>query len=210
MNNTEKETDRIENFSDGIFAFAITLLALELHFPKIENIASNAVLTRAVANNWPSYIAFITSFISILIMWMNHHAIFYQIHKINPQIIFANGFLLLFVVAVPYPTSLIAKYILSPAANTASVVYAGLSVLINIAYNLLLYTVTKYPGLLKNNNNKESIKILQRNSLIGLPAYLISFFVAFYSAAASLTIFVLLWIFWAITAIKSNNNENAR
>src|SRR5437762_2485224 len=112
MDVTEKETIRVESFSDGIFAFAITLLALELHFPTIEHIESNAVLTEAVVNNWPAYLAFVTSFISILIMWMNHHAIFNQIHKINPQIIFANGFLLLFVVAVPYPTSLIAKYIL--------------------------------------------------------------------------------------------------
>ncbi len=127
---TEKETIRIDAFSDQVFSIAITLLALELPFPKIEHIKNNAVLTEAFFNNWPSYLAFVLSFFSVLIMWINHHTIFRHIHKANSNIMFANGLMLLLVVAVPYPTSLIAEYFNSPAANSAVAVYAALFILL--------------------------------------------------------------------------------
>ena len=80
--------------------------------------------------------------------------------------------MLLLVAAVPYPTSLIAEYILTPSANTATAVYAGFFVLINISYNLLWYTATKNPQLLKKNIIGQTIITFRRNYLIGFPAYI--------------------------------------
>jgi uncharacterized membrane protein len=201
---TEKETLRIEAFSDGVFSIAITLLALELPFPRIENIQSNAVLTHAFLNNWTSYLAFILSFLSVLIMWMNHHAIFRHVHKTTNNIMFANGFMLLLVVAVPYPTSLIAEYFNSPAANTAVAVYAGLFILINISYNWLWYAASSNVHSLKPGVSRHTIKSFRNIYLLGFPVYAVAFIVAFFSAILSLVICMLLWIYWAIAIKKFN------
>src|SRR4051812_43004781 len=200
----EKETIRIEAFSDGVFSIAITLLALELPFPRIEHLPNNAVLTKAFLNNWTSYLAFILSFFSVLIMWMNHHAIFRHVHKTTNAIMFANGFMLLLVVAVPYPTSLIAEYFNSPAANTAVAVYSGLFILINISYNLLWYAASKNAQSLKPGVSNTVIKSFRNIYLIGFPVYVVAFAVAFFSATLSLIICMLLWIYWAIAIKKFN------
>ncbi|MCW3089958.1 MAG: hypothetical protein JWP81_1027 [Ferruginibacter sp.] len=202
--NVAKETLRIEAFSDGVFSIAITLLALELPFPHIENIMSNAVLTQAFLNNWTAYLAFILSFLSVLIMWINHHAIFRHIHKTTNAIMFTNGFMLLLIVAVPYPTSLIAEYFNTPAANTAVAVYAALFILINISYNLLWYAASANGQSLQPGVSKQTIKSFRNIYLIGFPIYVAAFAVAFFNAILSLVICMLLWVYWAIAIKKFN------
>lgn len=205
MENSQKETVRIEAFSDGVFAIAITLLALELPFPHIEHIKDNATLTKAFFNNWPAYLAFVLSFFSILIMWINHHAIFIHIHKVSSGIMFANGLMLLLVAAVPYPTNLIAEYFNTPAENSAAAVYSGLFILINLSYNWLWNTATSKKQYLKQDTSPELIKAVKRIYLLGFPAYVLAFIVAFYSATLSLAICMLLWIYWAIVIRKYNH-----
>src|SRR5579863_5349666 len=86
----ERQTGRLEAFSDGVFAIAMTLLALEL---KVPHPASAADLPSALASEWPSYLAFVTSFFTVLIMWVHHHAIFRLVHRVDAKLLFANGFL---------------------------------------------------------------------------------------------------------------------
>ncbi|MCU7549371.1 TMEM175 family protein [Chitinophagaceae bacterium LB-8] len=205
MENSQKETARIEAFSDGVFAIAITLLALELPFPHIEHIKGNAVLTKAFFDNWPAYLAFVLSFLSILIMWINHHALFNHIHKTSSGIMFANGFMLLLVAAVPYPTSLIAEYFNTPAENSAVAVYAGLFILINVAYNWLWYTASRKKQYLKPDVTPGTIHTIRKIYLLGFPPYVLSFVVAFFSAGLSLAICTLLWIYWAVVIRKYNH-----
>src|SRR2546428_5182252 len=88
----EKETVRMEAFSDGVFAFAITLLALNLRDP------AGGSLSQGLIDEWPAFFAFVTSFVSVLIMWMNHHNMFNYIRKIDRRLMLLNGVLLLFVV----------------------------------------------------------------------------------------------------------------
>ena len=123
----EKETGRIEAFSDGVFAIAITLLVLELKVPHLAGDAEPGALAAALLKQWPSYLAFVTSFFTILIMWANHHAIFNLVHKTDAEFLFANGFLLLLVTVVPFPTALLAEYLIKPGAPVAAAVYAGRS-----------------------------------------------------------------------------------
>ncbi|HEX8547372.1 MAG TPA: TMEM175 family protein [Cytophagaceae bacterium] len=197
----EKETGRIEAFSDGVFAIAITLLVLELIIPAQENL-DNSSLLMLLKKHWPSYLAFTTSFFSILIMWMNHHEMFRHIHTVTRPVIFANGLLLLLVTAVPFPTSLIAQYIQTPAANMAAAVYSGTFVVINISFNLLWYTATKN-GCLKKGVDIKTINEFKGLYLIGLPAYLAAFVVAFFHAGLSIMICMVLWLYWTFT-IKLN------
>src|SRR5579872_6517247 len=94
----EKETGRLEAFSDGVFSIAITLLALELKVPQFPNGKPTAgALAAAFAKDWPSYFAFITSFFTVLIMWVRHHVIFRLVRRSDAQLLYANGLLLLLV-----------------------------------------------------------------------------------------------------------------
>ncbi len=137
MRAEEKETGRLEAFSDGVFAIAMTLLALDLKVPHLGDQASAAELAAALLQQWPSYMAFVTSFGTVLVMWVHHHSMFRLIHKVTSGFLFVNGFLLLLVTVVPFPTALVSAYFGKPGSGIACAVYAGLFVMISVAYNLL-------------------------------------------------------------------------
>src|SRR2546428_7422772 len=130
----EKETVRMEAFSDGVFAFAITLLALNLRDPA----GSGVSLSQGLIDEWPAFFAFVTSFVSVLIMWMNHHNMFNYIRKIDRRLMLMNGVLLLFVVLTVFNTSLVAGHIQQADSNVAATLYAGTFFLLAIVWNGLL------------------------------------------------------------------------
>ena len=103
----EKETARIEAFSDGVFAIAITLLILEIKIPA----AGSGELSVQLLRQWPSYFAFVFSFAFIGIMWINHHRLFTHIKRSNNALLFLNLLLLLGVTAVPFPTAVLAQHL---------------------------------------------------------------------------------------------------
>jgi uncharacterized membrane protein len=194
----EKETDRIEAFSDGVFAFAITLLALDLKVPQIGKNVDSHILLLNIFYEWPSFLGFIISFISILIMWVNHHGIFKHICKINANLMFANGFMLLLVITVPFTTSMLAEYYLTPSSYIAAAFYTGSFVLINVSYNLLWAVATQNRTLLKSSVSEKTVKRLRRNYILGFPAYMLAFAISFVSVELTIAICFGLWIFWAI------------
>src|SRR5258708_1916094 len=103
------DTARIEAFSDGVFAIAITLLVLDIKVPHLSN--SGRTLASALVAMWPTYLAFVTSFMTILIMWINNHRMFTLIGRADDRLMFFNGLLLLGVTIVPFPTALVAEYL---------------------------------------------------------------------------------------------------
>jgi len=144
----EKETDRLESFSDGVFAVAITLLVFNLRVPHLPGAISGPALGGALFKQWPSYLTFMTSFATILIIWASHHGIFKLVYRADTPFLFANGLLLLGVSVVPFPTSLVAQYLITPAAPLACAVYTEVFVVINLAYNLLRWAVMREGRLL--------------------------------------------------------------
>jgi uncharacterized membrane protein len=196
----EKETGRIEAFSDGVFAIAITLLVLELKVPHLPEDAGRGALAAALLRQWPSYLAFVTSFFTILIMWANHHAIFNLVHKTDAEFLFANGFLLLLVTVVPFPTALLAEYLTKPGAPVAAAVYAGTFVVAGLAYNVLWRSAIRGRRLLKSHVREETLQDMTRRYRIGVPLYLAATAAAFVSVAVTVAICVGLWIFWIATA----------
>src|SRR5471032_2515142 len=98
------EKGRVEAFSDGVFAIAITLLVLDLKVPHVDG---NRALLAALGDAWPVYLAYVTSFATVLIMWINHHVILRCLRSVDHVLPLLNGVLLLFVTLVPYPTSLV-------------------------------------------------------------------------------------------------------
>jgi uncharacterized membrane protein len=200
-----KETGRIEAFSDGVFAVAITLLVFDLKVPLPSALESISVggLGKALYQQWPSYLAFVTSFATILIMWVSHHSIFKLVDKSDKPFLFANGLLLMLVTVVPFPTSLVSEYLTTPAAATACAVYAGIFVVINLAYNLLWWIITHH-RLLKPAISPGQVRVLTRNLLLGFPAYLLATLLAFLSPYVTIAICSGLWIFWAFTSFENN------
>ena len=196
----EKETGRIEAFSDGVFAIAVTLLVLELKVPSLPGGGAGNALAAALLRQWPSYLAFVTSFFTILIMWANHHAIFNLVRRSDAEFLFANGFLLLLVTVVPFPTALLAQYLDKPGAPVAAAVYAGTFVLAGLAYNVLWRSAIRDRRLLKSGVRDETIHEMTRRYRLGVPMYLVATAAAFVSVTISVAICVGLWVFWIATA----------
>jgi len=96
-----KETGRLEAFSDGVFAIAITLLVLELKVPVLGSDKPSAALGKALLQQWPSYVGLVTSFFTVLIMRVHHHAILRHVCRTDAWLHFANGCLLFCVTFVP-------------------------------------------------------------------------------------------------------------
>lgn len=129
-------TARIAAFSDGVFSVAITLLAFDLKAPAFHPV-SDPHLLRAVLARWPEYLAVLNGFASVLLLWMAHHEVFKKIARVDVPLMLANGLLLLLVVCLPYPTSTLARYLLTAAGPYAAAFAAGYSALVNGAFCLL-------------------------------------------------------------------------
>ena len=200
----EKETGRLETFSDGVFAVAITLLVFSLQVPTLDNPYTSEHLVRMLLMHWPSYLAFFISFATILIMWISHHSMFKLIDKADTLFMFANGFLLLLVTAVPFPTQLVAIYLTTPVAGVVCAIYAGLFLMINLAYNLLWWLAAHRCRLLKNDVSPALIHTRSRNYMLGVPCYLFALVLAFWSPAVSIGICSILWLFWTFTTYERN------
>lgn len=190
----EKETGRVEAFSDGVFAIAITLLVLEFKVPHLDP-ASDRGLLRALLGLWPSLVAFLGSFIAILIMWINHHGLFRLFHKVDSPFLYANGFLLLMVTFVPFPTAVLAQYLGQPGARAAAAFYIGTFVVTGVAYNVLWRTAVKR-RLLKSHVSEEHVAKIQNGYRFGLAVYIAATVIAFWSATIGLGICLSLWIYW--------------
>jgi uncharacterized membrane protein len=203
----EKETGRLEAFSDGVFAVAITLLALDLQVPKLGDHASPLAVAQALARQWPSYIAFITSFFTVLILWVSHHSLFRLVQRTNARLLFANGLLLMLTTVVPFSTSLVTEYLRFPAAKLACAVYGGIFVLMSLAFNLLWYGVLSDRKLLKSDASPEVIVRFNRSYRLGTPVYIAATAGAFVSPYVTIGLCTALWIFWAFTAHSECDEE---
>jgi uncharacterized membrane protein len=200
---SEKETGRLEAFSDGVFAIAITLLVLELKVPNLPAAGvTPAALAKGLIQQWPSYIALITSFFTILIMWVHHHGIFRNISRTDAWLHFANGSLLLMVTLVPYPTSVLAAYLQTPAAKMAMVFYSGTFVIIALCFYLVIIAGFR-KKLLASSASFEFVAKTCRSYRYGPPLYLVATLAALVDARLSLAICTGLWIFWATTITKN-------
>ena len=199
---SEKETGRLEAFSDGVFAVAITLLIFSLQVPTLDKPYTSQQLVSKLLHLWPSYLAFFISFATILIMWISHHSMFKLIRTSDTFFMFANGFLLLLVTTVPFPTQLVATYLTTPVAGVACAIYAGLFLIINLAYNLLWWLAAYQHRLLKDHVSPALIKTRSRNYALGVPCYLFALVVAFWDPAVSMGICSILWLFWAFTTYE--------
>ncbi|BAP87417.1 putative uncharacterized protein [Burkholderiales bacterium GJ-E10] len=200
MINEEKETVRIEAFSDGVFAIAMTLLVISIKVPGSDAVSGRGLALVLVAL-WPAYLAFFISFVTVLIIWVQHHWIFTQIRRADHPLLYWNGVLLLFVTFVPFPTGLLARYLLNPEARVAAILYTGNFLLISIVFYGLWRHVSKGGKLLPVDvgslNEGEVTRITKRYQLAPL-FYFVAFGLSFISEIAGVSSCLFLALFFAL------------
>jgi uncharacterized membrane protein len=189
------ETARIEAFSDGVFAIAITLLILEIKVP----MPSAGSLAPQLLKQWPSYISFVLGFAFIGIMWINHHRLFTHIRRCDNGLLFLNLLLLLGVTFVPYPTAVLAMHLGQSDQRLAAIFFNGTFFCIAILFNLLWrYATSPKRSLLAHDVDVVAIERITRQYAFGPLPYLGCVALAWLSVTASLAANVALACFFAL------------
>jgi TMEM175 potassium channel family protein len=191
-----KDTARLEAFSDGVFAIAITLLILEIRVPSLPPGAGNGRLWGDLVALWPSLVAFTLSFFVILVMWVNHHELIRLVREVDYPLLFANGFLLLLVTFVPFPTAVLARYLGTAAANTAAAFYCGTFLVGSLAWGVLNAAIARSRRLVRSDVPDALLERVRRAYSVGPLVYAVSVVVALWNAPAGLVLCTSLWILW--------------
>jgi len=191
-----KSLARVEMFSDGVFAIAITLLIIEIKVPHIDSIHSVNDLINALFHLWPSFFAFTYSFGGILVQWILHHDTFNHIDKTSRSFIYANAFLLLSIVFFPFPTAFLAEYINTEYAMPAIVFYGMASVVNSFAWFLFIRSVQKPKRLLNDIFSHEQYKKLKASNRFAFVIYSSTAILAMWFPYIALIINVAIWLLW--------------
>ena len=192
MHLTEK--NRVEAFSDGVFAIALTLLILEIHLP--HSLANNHDLYRALLNLWPSFVAFLFSFFVVLVMWYTHHDLLRLVRGVDKNFIFANGLLLLAVTFVPFPTAVLAEYLPTPACNAATAFYCGSYILVSGAFYVFWQSMARNRRLIRHDVPDVLLERINSAYTYGPLAYVAATLISLRSAGLGLTVCCSLWLLW--------------
>jgi uncharacterized membrane protein len=163
-------TTRLEAFSDGVFAIVITLLVLELHAPE----PGERTLGSALGRMWPSYAAFLASFLVVGIIWLNHHAMFALVSRTTHGLQVANLGLLLTVTVLPFPTAVLGNYARDAAdadGRTAVLLYGASSTAMSLAFQIIWRYILRHPELQKAGVDRARLRTRDRRYTVGLAAY---------------------------------------
>lgn len=199
MADTEvKDTARTEAFSDGVIAIAITILAFGVQVPSREDSEAAGGLLNALAYNWPEYFGYFTSFLVILIMWINHHRLFRMFRRVDHNFLIINGLLLMCVSLIPFATDLVAEYLRQPEANVAAMVYCVLSLVIAILFQVLLRYACYQRRLLMPNVSDELVASIFRQYRFGPVIYIVSIVLAAVDARIGIGLIALIALFFAL------------
>jgi uncharacterized membrane protein len=196
-------TSRLEAFSDGVFAIAITLLILDLRVPPLSS-TPQGELGSHLLELWPNYASYVVSFLVIGIIWVNHSAMFHHIERVDRQLLFLNLLLLLFVVAIPFPTAMMAEYIREGGANShvAAAAYSVTMFGMAISFGgLWLWVVRHRRGLLGATTDEAAARATAIRFTAGNLGYLILIGLAFVSAPLTLALHFVLALYYVFNQL---------
>jgi uncharacterized membrane protein len=186
---------RLEAFSDGVFAIAITLLVLDLHVPEV----GTGSLAHALLRQWPADASYVISFLTIGIIWVNHHNLLRHLERADRGLLFLNVFLLMAVAVIPYPTALVSHYARTPNATAAAVAYGSVMVFMALMFNAIWHHA-RHSGLLAPGADPREVSGITRSYLPGPLLYLTGTLAAFVNSSASLLIFAAIALFYVASS----------
>jgi uncharacterized membrane protein len=189
------ETGRVEAFSDGVFAIAITLLILSVGIDK----APRGDLGTYLVDLWPAYLAYAVSFVTIGIMWVNHHLLFQNFARVDRPMLLLNIVLLLLIAFVPFPTRIAAEFARSETDRRDAALLYGITM---TATAILFFTLWMYGSrrLLRHDADPRIVSGITRSYLPGAPLYATATLLAFASSIASMIMFAAIALFYALSA----------
>lgn len=191
-------TSRIEAFSDGIFAIAITLLVLTIGQP-----ANFTDLTHSLLDEWPSFAAYVVSFFVIGIMWLNHHSIFSHFAHADRGLVYLNMVLLLTIAFLPYPTGVFGEALRQgQGQQVAAVVYSITMALNAYAWTALWLYASHKRRLLSTSFPEAERRPATVLFSIGVVAYTAALAVALINAYACLAFHALLAVYYALDPLS--------
>jgi uncharacterized membrane protein len=181
---------RVEAFSDGVIAIAITLLVLDIPVPER---AGPHGLAHDLGHNWPHFVAYAVSFLTIGVIWINHHAALRRLIVVDHGVLALNLLLLLFIGLLPFSTALMANFLRRHSgAHLAAAIYAGSFLAMSITFFAMQRYVLSRPGILDPTIDEASRRVIARRNAVGLIPYAVA------TAAAALSPYVTLAICGAI------------
>jgi uncharacterized membrane protein len=192
------ESTRVEAFSDGVFAIAITLLVLNLRAPVSRGRFGHELLAQ-----WPAYLAYLTSFAYIGVIWVNHHYLFTRVARVSGGLLWCNLALLLAMSVLPFPTAVVAsafQYRDFGDARTAIVFYAAVAAAAAATWLVLFHFLSRAPWLLENEAHTAFFAAERRRAVFGITLYALSALVAAWFPVAGLVIACVLPVFYGMTS----------
>jgi uncharacterized membrane protein len=205
------ETDRLETFCDGVFAIAITLLVLEIRGPSEQAVREAGGLLPALATLWPSYLGYVISFLTLGIMWANHHSIFEYVRRADRNFLMISVLFLMCVSFLPFPTRVLAEHLADPHERRDAVAFSSATLfVIALAYNAVWRYAVAGGRLLGPDADAEGMRTISRRYLIGPLGYGLSFVLAFISPWTSVGLHVLLAALFALPERKPAPRQTTR
>lgn len=191
-------TGRVEAFSDGVMAVAITLLVLDLRVPEPEPGRS---LASGLLELWPNALAYVISFIAIGIMWLSHHTMFHRLARVDHSVLVLNLVLLLCIVVLPFTTSVLSSYLDVPGEGVlAAALYAGSFLVTSSLFFALQYHLLKRrPHLLREAPDPVQTRSILRRGLVSIPVYVLAAAAALVSPYLTLGICMALGLFYLLS-----------
>jgi uncharacterized membrane protein len=188
------ETTRVESFSDGVFAVAVTLLVLNLRDP-----GGTSGLSHRLLALWPNYTAYAVSFLVIGITWVNHHDTFARLRVVDRALLFLNLLLLMAVALIPFPTALVAEHLqANHESHAAAVAYGLVLTLVGLAFTALWVRAARHPELLESPHDSDYAWSRARRSVTALCAYGAAALIGLLSAAFSLILIGAVAVYFSL------------
>ena len=173
MPEQDKDTARLEAFSDGVFAIIITLLVFSIQVPSSETVVQKGLL-KALLDQWHMYLAFSASFFFMLVMWINHHRLFTAIRRTDNNLLLLNGLLLFGISLVPFPTAVVAEYLDHAEQANAVLIYNGWFLVIALFFNVFWRYASHHNRLFNAKTNPQLVNFISRQYAFGPPLYFAS------------------------------------
>ena len=192
-------TNRVEAFSDGVMAIAITLLVLELKVPQG---SAPGHLLGDLGARWPSYVAYVAAFLTIGIIWLNHHTLLTKIARFDARLHWLNLLLLFGVATLPFPTALMADYVKDPDGNAsvAAAAYGLVSIVMALPWSLMWRRLIDHPELLEPGYDVNHARAELKRGFIGVPIYATATVVSLVLPLLALVLYAGIAVVYAITS----------
>jgi uncharacterized membrane protein len=189
----QRDISRVEAFSDGVFAFAITLLVLSIHIPRPGDADTSAGLQHVLLQQWPSYVTFALTFALVGIIWANHRLTFSHLIRSDHVLVSLNLLELMGVAFLPVPTAVLGAWIASDHNRLAAVLfYGGTLLLLGIFHNVLWWYAAYWGGLTSPEFPAEKRRALTLAWLAGPALYGVCMLLALVDPRLSIAGFALL------------------